>query len=484
MAGSVPRRARQLIPAGLPHRAEVIAACAVFVFLAHLLLAQLTIAVALVCAVITRLSNWRRQWLTIPAATGLVLTLAVGPGRAAAGYAAWPAHVLGYLGHGHLIVRLSHPLGAFAWPGNWLQAQLPIALIAGAAEAAVIGWLHWLRTDKRAGPPPRAGAIAAVRGVMAAHAIRAGAVVTRDGCALGIAAGTGAIAELRWPQIAGGVLVTGASTQEVTVSSLQVVHAALRRRKPLVVIDAGAGAAIAGVLAAACAATGTPLRLAGIDLGRVIGERTAGLVAAGSPEHVVRVCGDLTALAAHLRRIGVDGDGLVWIAGAERLPAQPLGALIKAGGGAGLAVLISTASPTAAAELAGLVAVLLIHRIADDALAASLATRVSSAVANGVPDAMPATDPVPSPAVPASLAVPASPVVPMSPAVPASLAVTMSPADTASPTVTARMLRSLGPSEFVLAVSSPAERLAEFGRLVPARLPREAVGSVGSGRRS
>jgi hypothetical protein len=470
VAGSVPRRARQLIPAGLPHRRQVIAACAVFIFLAHLLLAQLTLAVALACAVITRLSGWRRQWLILPAATGLVLTLAVGPGRAAAGYAAWPAHVLGYLDHGHLIVRLSHPLGAFAWTGNWLQAQLPIALIAGTAEAAMIGWLHWLRTDKRAGPP-RAGAIAAVRGAMAAHAIRAGAVVTRDGCALGIAAGTGAIAELRWPQTAGGVLVTGASTQEVTVTSLQVVHAALRRRKPLVVIDAGAGAAIAGVLAAACAATGTPLRLAGIDLGRVIGERTAGLVAAASPEHVVRACGDLTALAAHLRQIGVDGDGLVWITGDERLPAQPLGALIQAAGEAGLAVLISTASPAAAAELAGLAAVLLIHRIADNALAGSLATRVSSAVANGAPGAMPATDPVPAPAVV------------MSPPATVSPAVIMSPPATVSPPVTAWMLRSLGPSEFVLAVSSPAERVAKFGRLVPARLPREAGRTAGSGRR-
>ena len=64
MAGSVPRRARQPIPAGLPHRRQVIAACAVFIFLAHLLLAQLTLAVALACAVITRLSSWRRQWLT------------------------------------------------------------------------------------------------------------------------------------------------------------------------------------------------------------------------------------------------------------------------------------------------------------------------------------------------------------------------------------------------------------------------------------
>ena len=99
-----------------------------------------------------------------------------------------------------------------------------------------------------------------MRTALAASLIRSGSVVTRNGCALGVDPATGAVAELRWPEIAGGVLVAGAENQGVTVTSLQVVHAALRRRKPLIVIDASADAAIARALAAACAATGTPLR--------------------------------------------------------------------------------------------------------------------------------------------------------------------------------------------------------------------------------
>jgi hypothetical protein len=426
VAGSEPRRARHPIAAGLPHGREVIAACAVLVLLAHLLLAQLTFVLAVAFAVITRLGGWRWWWLIVPGAAGVVLALAIGPGHAAAGFVAGPGHILGYLGHGHLAARLGHPLGAFASAGTWLPEQLPIALIAGAAEAAVIRWLDWLHTDERAVAPPRPGAIATLRGALTIRMIGAGGVVTRDGCALGVVAATGAIAELRWSQAAGGVLVTGASPREVTVTGLQVVHAALRRRKPLIVIDSGAGAAIARVIEAACQATGTPLRLTDVDLDLVIGERTAALVAARSPEHAIRACGDITALAAHLRRIGVDGDGLVWVPAGERLPAQALAALIRAGGSAGLAVLITTPSPAAAAELSGLVSALLIHRVTDQALAASLATV------------------------------------------------------TGTPFLPARALLSLGPAEFVLAAPGPGGRPAQFGRLIPARLPSVAPSAAGS----
>jgi hypothetical protein len=446
VAGSVPRRSRQLILAELPHREELIAACAVFMLLAHALLAQVTLVLGLMFIAVTRLSGWRLRWLLVPVAAGLMLTLAAGPGHSVAGYAAGPAHVLGYLGHGHLIDRLRHPLDAFAWAGNWLPAQFPIALIAGAAEAAAIGWRHRRHTDYRAVPTPHPAVIAAIRGAMGVRAIHAGAVVTRDGCALGVVAGTGAIAELRWPQMAGGVLVAGASAQEVTVTGLQVVHAALRRRKPLIVIDTGADAAIARVIETACRATGTPLRLADIDLSLVIGERSAVLVAPGSPESAAKACGDIMMLADDLRRIGVDGDGLVWVPGGERLPAQSLAALVRGCGGAGLAVLISTVSPAAAMELSSLVAALLIHRIADPALAADLAARTD----RWLPPA-------------AALA--------------------------PCPAITARSLLSLGPTEFVLAVRAPGGRFATVGRRVPARLPVEPVEPVepttatGPGRR-
>lgn len=516
MAGSIPRRARHLIPAGLPHGREAAAACAVLVVLAHLLLAQLTFVLAVAFAVNTRLSRWRLWWLIAPAAAGLVMTLAIGPGHAAGGFAAGPAHILGYLGHGHLIVRLTHPLGALGWSGNWLPEQFPIALIAGAAEAAVIGWLDWVRTDEWALAPRRPGAIAAIRGALAARMISSGTVLTRDGCALGVVADTGAIAELRWSQLAGGTLVVGASAREATVTSLQVVHAALRRRKPLVVVDAYADESLARVIETACLATGTPLRLAGIDLGRVIGERTAALVTPRSAERAVKACGDLAALAADLRRIGVDGDALVWVPGAERLPAQSLAALIREGGTAGLAVLVTTAWPAAATELAGLVGTLLIHRIADPALAAALAARTgtrllpaaeAAALAGmptggltgvpaggltGVPAGVVAqaqagapVGPPPGSASPGQ-AWSASPVtapgmppagVPM---VASGMGHTMSATGLVlCPVVQARTLLSLAQAEFVLAVSAAGHQPPVLGRLVPARLPPGDAGDAG-----
>jgi hypothetical protein len=419
--GSLPRRARHLIPMNLPHRREVMAACAVALAVAHLLLAQLTLALALVFTLAGSASRWRLWWLTGPAAAGLAWVLVAGPAQAAAGFAAGPAHILDYLGQGHLAQRLGHPLDAFAGAGQWLPRQLPIALIAGAAEAALIGWLRWLHTDEVAVPPRRPGAVAAIRAGLAASLIRSGSVVTREGCALGVAPATGAAVDLRWREIAGGVLVVGTAAQEVTVTSLQIVHAALRRRKPLIVIDPGADAAVAAALSAACAATGTRLRTAAADnLGPVVRERSAALLRAGSPEVAARACAAIVALGRSLRRIGVDGDGLVWIPGGDSLPAAALAPLISGGGPAGLPVLISTTSAAAARELAGLVNVVLIQRLADPAAAADLAGMAGLGT-SGRPPA------------------------------------------------------PLAAGEFRLAVNAPRRRQVELGRLVPARLPRPAV---------
>jgi hypothetical protein len=422
---STPRRARHLIPTGLPPRSRLMAACAVLTLLAHLLLAQLTLGLAVALTMTGRVSRWRQWWLIVPAAAGLVWALAIGPAPAGAGFAAGPVHVFDYLGRGDLLERLSRPAGLFAGAGSWLPRQLPVALIAAAAEAALIGWLDRLRTDESTAPPRRPGVIAAVRARLAASVIRAGAVVTRDGCALGVDPATGALVELRGPEMAGGVLVAGAADRDVTVTGLQVVHAALRRRKPLIVIDVSADAAIARALAAACAATGTALRheRADADLGPVIIERSAALLRVGSPESAARACAGITALAAGLRRIGVDGDALIWVTGGERLTAQAVAALIGDGRAAGLAVMVcaaSPAAPTATAELAGLVAVLLVHRIADPSLATTLAAQ-------------------------------------------------------AGPRLSARALLTLGPGQFALAVNAPRPRLVELGRSVPARLPRYAA---------
>ena len=188
--------------------------------------------------------------------------------------------------------------------------------------------------------------------------IRSGSVVTREGCALGVAPGTGAVVDLRWREIAGSVLVVSAVAQEATVTGLQVVHAALRRRKPLIVIDSSGDAAIAGALSAACTATGTRLRSAAAgDLGQVVRERSAALLRVASPEAAVRACAAIADLSRSLRRIGVDGDGLVWIPGCDSLPVAALVPLISGGAAVGLPVLLTTTSTAAARELAGLVGV-------------------------------------------------------------------------------------------------------------------------------
>jgi hypothetical protein len=424
--GSMPRRARYLIPLNLPHRREVVAACAVLVLVAHLLAAQLTLALALAFTVIGRASRWRRWWLAGPVAVGLAWALAVGPAQAAAGFAAGSAHVLDYFGQGRPASRLGHPLAAFAGAREWLPRQLPIALISGAAEAALVSWLSWLQADELTVRPSRPGLVAAIRAELAAWLIRSGSVVTREGCALGVAPATGAVVDLRWRDIAGGVLVVGAAAQEATVTSLQVVHAALRRRKPLIVIDPTGGAAIAAALSAACAATGTRLRTAAADnLGPVVRERSAALLRVSSPQAAARACAAIEALGRSLRRIGVDGDGLVWIPGCDCLPPAALVPLITGGRAAGLPLLLTTTSAATARELAGVVGVLLIHRMADPAAAADLADL-------------------------------------------AGLAGQRQPAP-------------LGAGEFMLAVNenanmnAPRRRSAERGRLVPARLPRPAL---------
>ena len=467
---TTPRRARQLIPADLAPGSRAVAGCAVLVVLAQLLLAQLTLAFAVVFAVTGRVSRWRPWWLTVPAAVGLCWALAIGLRSAGAGFAAGPAHVLGYLDQAGLLQRSTRPSGPFAGAAGWLPRQLPLALVAGAAEAALIGWL---RPDP-AMAPPRPGLVAAVRARLSGALIRAGAVVTREGCALGVAPATGAVVELGWAEAAGGVLVAGDAADEVTITSLQLAHAALRRRKPLIVIDVSDGVGIARALTAACAATGTPLRRypPGGDLVPVISERSAALLRVGSPDAAAAACAGVAALATALRRIGVDGDALIWVTGGERLPASAVAALISAGRAAGLATVVGTTSATAAADLAGLAGAVLVHRIADPPSATALA-----GVANG--EQRIAGDLASAPAPPGLGAAPAVPFGGARGALGESLmarggassaAVGISPG---SP-VSAGALLSLRRGEFVLALKGGRRRLVRRGRLVPARLPRAA----------
>ena len=265
----MPRQARYIVPRGLPRRGEFLAACLVLLVVAHLLFAQLTLVVAVAFVLVTRVTRWRLSWLAVPAVFGLAWTAAVGPRAAAAGLADGPARVLRYLGaSGHQAAHVLHFTAAFTGIGGWLPRQLPLAILTGAAEAAIIGWLSWLHTDERNLTPARPGLLAAARRAAVKRAIRAGGVVTRDGGCLGIAEGSGARVAVSWPETAGGVAVCGSAGPDVLTAGFQLVHAAIRRRKPVLAVDLTAEEHLPARLAAICAAAGAPLQVFGPAPGR------------------------------------------------------------------------------------------------------------------------------------------------------------------------------------------------------------------------
>jgi len=531
-AEQMPRRARYLVPRGLPRRDEVLAVCVVAVVLVHLLFAQLTIVIATVLYLITRVTRWRLSWLTVPAAAALAWTAAVGPRAAAAGFTAGPAQIVDYLtASGHQADHLLHFTDAFRGLGNWLPRQLPLALLAGTAEAALAGWLTWLHTDESDLPPARPGLIVAARRAATVRAIRSGGVVTRDGASLGVAAGSGARITVSWAEVAGGVSVCGSSGPDVLTTGFQLVYAAVRRRKPVLAVDHTADPELTGKLAAVCAAAGAPLlvfgedgpgagtvggtraacyepfrhgapgrraalitamlswdgpgrqyrrscvsyledvfelldaapgdarvpvlddvihllnpvamrarleyvpaayprrdvlaervrlstslvtdepatiaemgrqlrdvraspfgrwlrpspdgQAAGIDLSRDVAERAVVLFRLGGPRPAEScamltrlVCQDLLAVGSALNGIGVDGDGIIWLAECGALPRPPVSEMIARGRDTGLPVLAATTSAQVAADLADMVNVVVAHRTQDTAMAAHLASVV------------------------------------------------------------------------------------------------------------
>jgi hypothetical protein len=258
-AERAPRRARYLIPMDTPRRGEIVAASGVALLLAHLLFAQLTIVLAIALAAVSRVSRWRSQWLAVPAGAGLLWALAIGPAAALAGLLAGPRQVAAYLaGIAGNPGRLLHLSAAFTGLGHWLPRQLPLALMLAAAEAAAAGWLSWLHTDGETAAPPRPGLIVAARRRYATTAIRSGGVVTRDGGALGIDQAAGRQAAISWRAAEGGVLAAGAPGPGPAATGFQLVHAAIRRRKPVIAVDLTGSSWLAGSLAAVCGAAGAP----------------------------------------------------------------------------------------------------------------------------------------------------------------------------------------------------------------------------------
>jgi hypothetical protein len=228
----------------------------------HLVFAQLTLVIAVTCYLIGKATRWRPSWLLLPAAAGAVWTLVTGPGLAAAGFAEGPAQVISYLGAGgHQASHLLHPAAGFAGVASWLPRQLPLAILAGAAEAAVASWLSWLHTDEWDLPRARPGLLVAARRAAAFRSIKAGRVVTRDGCCVGVAPASGSRVTLSWTEAEGGVLICGAAGPDLLSASFRIVQAALRRRKPVLALDFTGDPALPRQLTAASTAAGVPLQV-------------------------------------------------------------------------------------------------------------------------------------------------------------------------------------------------------------------------------
>src|SRR5579875_2875454 len=259
-AERAPRAGRYLIPGDIPRRAELIAACMVLGVLAHLLFAQLTLVLAVIFQVTTKLTRWRPQWLAGPAVIGAVWALAEGLGRAFSGFADGPGKIASYLGGigGHP-GRIVHLGNAYSGLGHWLPQQFPIALIAASAEAAIAAWLAWLHTDEWRLPGYRPGLLTQLRRQYLLRFITSGGVVTRDGACLGLDAATGLRVAVSWAEAEGGVRCVGAPGSGTTTTSFQPAHAAIRRRKPVIAVDLDGGKELAERIGAVCAATRTPL---------------------------------------------------------------------------------------------------------------------------------------------------------------------------------------------------------------------------------
>jgi len=258
-ADRTPRRPAQVAPRDAPHHGELIAVIALVLLLAHLLLAQLTLLLTAAMYAVDRVARWRPEWLAAPAGIGLVWAFAIGPARAVSDFTAGPRHVLGYLGGigGHP-AHLLHLSDAYSGLAHWLPEQFPLALILASAETF---GLSWLQRRLGGGHPWRAGLIVTGRRRATAAGLRSGAgVVTRDGCCVGVDVATGRPAAISWREAEGGVLCAGVSVDQ---SGFALVRAAIRRRKPVIVIDLAGSARLPESLADACAEPGAPLHCFG-----------------------------------------------------------------------------------------------------------------------------------------------------------------------------------------------------------------------------
>lgn len=449
VAAPHPRRAD---PLARFRRGELAAGLATAAVAGQLLLAPATLVVALALIVAGRGSRWRPHWLALPAVAGCGWLLAAGAG-AVTGYVAEPRRLARAITGP---AALPHLAAAVAATGRWLPGQLPLALLAGSAEAAAVLSLGWWRS----GIAWRPGLVAALRRRAGVRALSAGHTVTRHGFALGVAGGSGMLAEVGWAEAEGGVLLAGPDERRLGQLGLAAAGAALRRRKTVLVLDlAGTAGPVAG-LARSLGVPVTELSGAGkaeaaeagqaltdvTDLGLAIRNRGAVVVAPGRPGQAggagsSQFAGELAGVLASLRELGLRADCLAWISGCEQVEPDVLAHLLSLGPVTGTAVVLSTCSRARAAILAPQVRVVIAGGPIPDDLALRLAERPPAGLspsgrsaarfaahlaAQGTgefailtPGRERGTGPARPPVLPGCLLVPVSQAVPALPAVPA-----------------------------------------------------------------
>jgi len=169
---------------------------------------------------------------------------------------------------------------------------------------------------------------------------------------------------------------------------------------------------------------------------------------------------DTAAVFAASHRLQAGGDGLAWFSHCEAVDHSALAALLGAGAQAGLAVLLGTASAEAAGRVAGLVNVLVVHRLDDAGLAARLAPLSGAAAYLGEPGAAAAPPAFPAAQAPAAGPPPRGPWAadPGPGAAGSALA--------GAPLVSPDALCRLRQDEFALTVKWPLRRVVPAGRFV------------------
>jgi hypothetical protein len=440
-------RFRNLAPSEMTQHGDLRAALAVLVLLAELAFAQVTLVLTTWLLLAGRLTRWRPHWLAVPAAAGLAWVLAVGAKPAAAGFVATGDQILRLLArHGTLPERFERLRVALADWRTWLPRQIPVALIAAAAQAAVAAQLG--QATRRWAYRP--GWLVAARNRYLTATLRRGELGTAGGCCLGIIERTGSRAEIFWPEAEGGVLCTGQDPSAVLATGLDLAVGAIQHRKTVIVIDLSGGTmsgaargSDADPIGFACQDAGAPLRRLGpaqlgeldaqvrsqpgldrlardrlvhqrLALGRAgdshatpPGPVPASLNTALAAREVVhmpldrRTSGRSVAMIARLAlaglieilsersELGGRVDCLVWINGCEALEYRQLAGLLALGERTGTAVVLGTTNGSVAATLVADVNVVAVRGASPVELARPLPDRddrAHSALADALAD--------------------------------------------------------------------------------------------------